>query len=401
MKRFVAFIIAFILCLLSSCVTKSNPIDLIKVINISKTDDSDNPKYTINFPKIDNIDIDNYVESETLALCDEIITNFSNDIYINVDYQTIKNNYALSFLFNFQIYKDNQINKDIKRTFNFDIKNNQIIILNETILKDIYLDLINQKLGLNLNINIYDVAMLKYLINEDIITFIIPKEITQKDTIEVSIPNHGDEHTSIVKKTVKKIEKAIALTFDDGPSSKTIELIDLLNKYQVKATFFLVGERVLFYPSHVQYIYQNHHEIGNHSYHHLDFTKITTVNIFSEINKTQEVIYNVIKSYPKVFRFPYGKYNHLILNYINFPIIGWDSDSKDWDDISDDEVIDNVIKSVSNNSIIIFHDFNRYRKVAIEEIIKYLITEGYEFITISQMFNLYQEQNIILGKIFY
>src|SRR5690606_37166591 len=88
-------------------------------------------------------------------------------------------------------------------------------------------------------------------------------------------------------------EKKVALTFDDGPSIKTIDLVNLLKKYNIKVTFFLLGENVRYYKEELLYITNNGHEIGNHSYTHPDFKTISIKECILEVNKTQEIIYEV------------------------------------------------------------------------------------------------------------
>jgi peptidoglycan/xylan/chitin deacetylase (PgdA/CDA1 family) len=261
--------------------------------------------------------------------------------------------------------------------------------------------ILNEKLkSYKLNLNLYDLKILKYIIKKNEITFIIPKEVTRKEDIQIIIGNQGDDYVSITEPLEEEPKKYVAITFDDGPSNSTIDLVNLINKYNVKATFFLLGNNVKRYPQAVKYIYENNYEIGNHSYSHSDFTKISIDEVEYEIDKTQEVIYDLIQSYPKVFRFPYGKYNDYILNFINYPIILWNCDSEDWRSLDKNIIFRNVLKDLSDNSIIIFHDFTNYRKESIENIIKYLKEENYEFVTISELFNFHKEENIIYGKIY-
>lgn len=193
-------------------------------------------------------------------------------------------------------------------------------------------------------------------------------------------------------------KRYVALTFDDGPSIKTIELVNLLKKYKIKATFFLLGERVNYYLDSVEYIKEMGHEIGNHSYTHPDFKNLTINEIQTEVEKTQEAIYKVTKTLPKLFRFPYGSYNETCLEYINLPIILWNVDSLDWKYLNQNIIIRNVIDNLESENIILFHDYHLLKKEALENVIKFLLDHDYEFVTVSELFKEVKLEN---GRIYY
>lgn len=192
--------------------------------------------------------------------------------------------------------------------------------------------------------------------------------------------------------------KLVALTFDDGPTSKTKEIIDLLNKYDIKATFFLLGENVVKFPGEVMYIINNKHEIGNHSYTHADFKLLSKPKIEEEINKTQNVIFEITNQYPQFFRFPYGSYNKSSLAYISLPIILWNVDSLDWKYLDRNIIIRNATQNLNDESIILFHDSFNYKKEAIEFTIKILIDQDYKFVTVSELL---VNKELINGKIYF
>ena len=405
LKKYSALIILILILVFIRCQRKSKILEdnSIKILNNKIISGDDNLKYIINLPKIHQEEIDSYIEREVMNIFERIKENYQeNTPYINIDYEHFNSNYALSLLFTVKINNKGRNVREIIYTYNFDIKNNQIITLNNNILSDVYLPIINERLHpYNLMINNNDLKILKYIINQENITFIIPKEITKRDVLQIAVTNLGDAHLLISESKEEPVNKYVSITIDDGPSIATIDLVNLLNKYNIKATFFFLGENVIKYPQAVKYVYDNNHEIGNHSYNHLDFSKIDISEIVSQINKTQESIYKIIQSYPKVFRFPYGKYNNFILNYIDLPIILWSCDSEDWNNTDESIIFSNVLKDLNTNSIILFHDFKNYRKEAIEKTIKYLIKENYKFVTISEFFNFECEENIVYGKIYW
>lgn len=200
--------------------------------------------------------------------------------------------------------------------------------------------------------------------------------------------NRINEENRIISLSISNNKKLAALTFDDGPSSKTIEIVDLLNKYKIKATFYLLGERVTYFPDEVMYIVRNKHEIGNHSYSHPDFKKISRSEGLREIEKTQNIIYDLTKIYPKTFRFPYGSENSIIKDNINLSVVFWNIDSEDWKYMNDNIIINNVISNLNDESIILFHDNNNYKREALEYIINFMLKNGYKFVTISELYKL-------------
>lgn len=224
-----------------------------------------------------------------------------------------------------------------------------------------------------------------------------------------NVQNKDDEVLSIIDSNdnVKFDEpiggnnRLVALTFDDGPSSKTREIVDLLNFYKIKATFFILGERVDYYPDSVIYITKYNHELGNHSYSHPDFKTLDTNDAINEISRTNKAIYNLTKLYPVSFRFPYGSYQDYILSYIDLPIVLWNVDSLDWKYQNKNIIIKNVLGNICDESVVLFHDTFNYKREALKSIIEFLLDHDYEFVTVSELFGFENNDNVINGKIYY
>ncbi|MGI0482610.1 polysaccharide deacetylase family protein [Geminocystis sp. CENA526] len=154
--------------------------------------------------------------------------------------------------------------------------------------------------------------------------------------------------------------KSIVLTFDDGPTSEyTIKILDILKKYNVKATFFVVGKRVQKNCPIIRRMYQEGHEIGNHSYTHPYLTKISIEEQQKEIAYTQQIIQQCIGYQPRWFRAPYGDQNPDLLNIVNrfgLKNAQWTIDTNDWRNSSNIKTITNL--AINNNSpaVILMHD---------------------------------------------
>lgn len=206
-----------------------------------------------------------------------------------------------------------------------------------------------------------------------------------------------DTNQAVFSKGTKK-QKVIALVFHDGPHPKyTIEILDILKEYDIKATFFVLGMHAEKYPEIIKRQVEEGHEIGNHSYSHINMRKATKKQIREEFEKTQEIIYSIAKIRPKVFRPPYGNYNRDVIEIISsddIPIVLWTfyQDSKDWSNPGVDSIVNTTLSKVQNGDIILFHDYvykNESHTVeALKIIIPELLNKGYKFVTISELLNI-------------
>lgn len=175
----------------------------------------------------------------------------------------------------------------------------------------------------------------------------------------------------------------IYLSFDDGPIPElTPWVLDVLNYYNIKATFFCVGENVTKYPEIFKRIVNEQHQIGNHTYNHLKGWNVNTNTYIQNIIKCQEFIPS------KLFRPPYGKISKSQYNLLtnNFKVVFWDVLSYDFDAfISPEQCLKNSIKYSRNGSIIVFHDnikAERNLKYALPRYIEYFLNLNYQFKTL-------------------
>ncbi|KKQ32370.1 MAG: Polysaccharide deacetylase [candidate division TM6 bacterium GW2011_GWF2_37_49] len=214
----------------------------------------------------------------------------------------------------------------------------------------------------------------------------------------IAIPNSPQLFGQAVHR-VKTPEKIVALTFDDGPNPPfTEQILNVLKKHQVKATFFVVGERTTQYPETVKLTYQSGHEIGNHTLSHHVLVGKSKKFIISEIDSTDALIRELGYTGPIHFRSPKGmKFVTLSqtlahkgrLNVL-FDVVGWD-----WSRPGIKKIVKNVMKSVRHGSIILLHDgdgdhndkiTDRSQTVqATNIIIQRLKDQGYKFVTISEL----------------
>ncbi|RPJ99340.1 peptidoglycan-N-acetylglucosamine deacetylase [Priestia endophytica] len=193
----------------------------------------------------------------------------------------------------------------------------------------------------------------------------------------------------------------IALTFDDGPDLVHTPLIlDKLKKYDVKATFFLLGENVEKYPNVVKRMAAEGHIVGNHSYDHPNFVKVSNEEYHNQILKTGEMIQKLTGYFPKFIRPPYGFINEENLKWASeqrFMIIQWSIDTLDWKGISAEAITKKVIANAFPGSIILQHSAPSGAKLegsvkALDLIIPQLQSKGARFVTLPEMFSTSKER---------
>lgn len=184
----------------------------------------------------------------------------------------------------------------------------------------------------------------------------------------------------------------IALTFDDGPHPyRTNEVLDLLERYHIRATFFVVGENVSYYPEPFKRTISLGHEIGNHTYHHKTLSGTHEETIMEEIRKTDEIIFKTAGYRPKLFRPPEGAYGECALKAaqsMDLRMILWTVDTRDWERPSAQTIVERVMTNVKGGSILLFHDYmhkNAHTLEALEIIIPKLLEKGFEFVTVSEL----------------
>jgi len=181
----------------------------------------------------------------------------------------------------------------------------------------------------------------------------------------------------------------ISLSFDAAWGNEdTQQLIDILGKHNIKATFFVVGEWVDKYPESVLALHEAGHEIMNHSDDHAHFTKLSKEEIQANINTCNDKIEVVTGVRPTLFRPPYGEYDDNVIVAVRdmgMEPIQWDVDSLDWKNLEAIVITKRVTSKVQPGSIVLFHNAAKNTPEALPSIIEYLLREGYTFVPISEI----------------
>ncbi len=178
----------------------------------------------------------------------------------------------------------------------------------------------------------------------------------------------------------------VALTYDDGPYSPvTNRILDTLEKYNGRATFFIVGSRVSSYEECLKRSVSLGCEIGNHTYNHTILTSVNADKIKSEINATNNAVKKVTGISPVVVRTPGGAVNLTVKNTIPYPLFNWSVDTLDWKYRNADSVVSKIKNNVKDGSIVLMHDLYGSTATATEEVVPWLVKKGYQLVTVSEL----------------
>lgn len=182
--------------------------------------------------------------------------------------------------------------------------------------------------------------------------------------------------------------KVIALTFDDGPGPYTAHLLDILDQYGARATFFLIGSKVSGQASVVRSIQARGHQLGNHSWSHPELPKLSVDQIAGEIDRTNEAIRQATGVKPSILRPPYGAVNGVVLEQLrlrNMSSILWSVDTRDWADRNSQIVCSRAVAGARPGAVILMHDIHQTSVNAVPCILSSLKQQGYSFVTIQRL----------------
>ena len=180
-------------------------------------------------------------------------------------------------------------------------------------------------------------------------------------------------------------QKVVALTFDDGPSHYTDEILDYLKQEGVNATFFVLGNKIPNYKDTLRKMIANGNEIGNHSYNHKLLTNLSSKEIEEQIQLTNDLVFNTTGVHPRLLRPTYGAVNKKIRNSTDMEIVLWTIDTLDWKIKDFKKIANNTIRDVKDLDIILMHDIRERTVDALKVIIPKLKEDGYQIVTVSEL----------------
>ena len=251
---------------------------------------------------------------------------------------------------------------------------------------------INQNI---INLRDQDMATWKFNYNDS--KFNINVESNKEDINSVEIPINdlfkyinetylkGEDLEKYNEYIKKRSRKAVALTFDDGPNPNTTPVaLELLKKYNAKATFFMVGRAVAGNENIIKQVVAEGHQIGNHSWSHPLLTKISLEQAKSQINDTTEALKKASGQDVHIMRPPYGGINSTIQAAVDQSFILWDIDTLDWKNRNTASIMKEVRKA-QPGSIILMHDIHQTSIDALPTVLQYLTEQGFELVTVEEL----------------
>ncbi|MBS4174283.1 polysaccharide deacetylase family protein [Bacillus sp. FJAT-49736] len=217
---------------------------------------------------------------------------------------------------------------------------------------------------------------------------------SQKEAVEPSVKKQAPTQHSITKFFTLDLQKNssysvpdgyVALTFDDGPSRYSKEIVDILKKYHVGGTFFYIGQNVKKYPESVQYTHKNGFVIGNHSMTHPEFTKLSYEKQERELLETNQLIKQITHEPVRLFRPPYGSIDNntrKLLNNHHYKMVLWNKDPRDWQNHDPKKIVHYIKSNHPSGSIIILHESEAVVD-ALPSIINYLESQKIKIVNLE------------------
>lgn len=372
--------------------------------------DRKNTRIAINYPKTSyttfNKEIEDYIHTIEDTFTDEYTSflGLKGKAELNIDYKyyITKEKYISVTLYTY--IDSSMLSTPIEeiKTFTFDTHKKRFLNLldlckEEEMCKDQIENTIEKKYRESYEelLTSSYLKNLSFSINEKDITIYIPSYRDPNNPFVINLPysyftlEKKEKHNVVFKYEVKEKsidpkKKVIALTFDDGPSKYTKDLLKLLKKYDVTATFFVLGNKVPLYTETLKKMISNGNEIGNHSYNHKLMSSLKKEEIIEQIEQTQSALKSTLGYTPKSLRPTYGSVNQKIRENTSLTIVLWNVDTLDWK-IKDPKKIAERGLKVKDGDIILMHDSKERTIKALSIMIPKLLDEGYQFVTISEL----------------
>lgn len=197
-------------------------------------------------------------------------------------------------------------------------------------------------------------------------------------------------------------KREVALTFDDAPDDRfTPQILDVLKKEGVKATFFVIGNRVEAHPEIIKRMADEGHVVGNHSYNHANLPKLSDADFRNQVTKTDDLVRSITGYKPMLIRPPYGNISEMQIQWLasqHKKIIFWNVDSLDWKGLNAEQVKTNILAHIHQGSIVLQHAAGGTGEDlsgtvhALPDIIKKLRSDGVKLVTIPELLDLPEGQ---------
>jgi len=363
--------------------------------NKQKTETNNNYSYAINYPELKNKKINEQIniilEREINNLKKKVNIDKSNDTLI-INYEIYEYDNTISLLLIKKYLSDNIININ---SYIFEKDTGMLInnIFNKEKIEEF-------KTTYNLNTNYIT-------LNKDKINFytIIDNDLKKEELNIIDIKDYLEIKLEIKeepKRVVDPNKPMVALTFDDGPHPKnTPPIIETLKQYNSVATFFEVGYMLKNYSYVSLSAKEIGCEIGSHTYNHINLKKASKQERINELKKMDELYFNIFNEYPKLLRPPYGAYTNDLTNITEQALILWSIDTNDWQSRNKKKIIKHIKEQGNlDGQVILMHSIYESTAEAVKELVPWLIEEGYQLVTITELIENKYNTNTQNEKIF-
>ena len=363
--------------------------------NKQKTETNNNYSYAINYPELKNKKINEQIniilEREINNLKKKVNIDKSNDTLI-INYEIYEYDNTISLLLIKKCLSDNIINMN---SYIFEKDTGMLInnIFNKEKIEEF-------KTTYNLNTNYIT-------LNKDKINFytIIDNDLKKEELNIIDIKDYLEIKLEIKeepKRVVDPNKPMVALTFDDGPHPKnTPPIIETLKQYNSVATFFEVGYMLKNYSYVSLSAKEIGCEIGSHTYNHINLKKASKQERINELKKMDELYFNIFNEYPKLLRPPYGAYTNDLTNITEQALILWSIDTNDWQSRNKKKIIKHIKEQGNlDGQVILMHSIYESTAEAVKELVPWLIEEGYQLVTITELIENKYNTNTQNEKIF-
>ena len=389
-EKVIKFIICINILLLILLVAKNlfNKEDNDKEYNYVSTSliksEGDDTNIYVEYPRFNNNDDINKIVTD-------LIYNYVKDFKTSEEVKSLDINYKTYYIDNFvniTFHIENTLSNIKNKNILIDLRNNSISYITALYDKD-YLESEIKKIVYDK----YPTEIYNKIINENINNYTY---IIGDNTIEVYFNSISwDEinyipyiiinlNESTIYTNSNNINKFIAFTYDDGPSEYTADLLNTLEKNNSSATFFVIGNNIKGRENIIKKIYKSKSEVGSHGYSHINFTNLDKEELNTEINSTNILFNSITNDKISLLRPPYGEYNDNVTS-LNYNIILWNIDSKDWLLKDSEKIYNNVLKNACDGCIVLMHDIYPETIEATKKLIPELKSLGYSIVSVSKL----------------
>ena len=386
-KYFLCIFIVLLLLYLIVNFFYSEPLKIkSSIVNSKITYNDENTFVNVSYPRFKNDKIDKIITDYLFEYVKLFKSSNETNKQLIIDYVVYYKDKYANIVFNISNTIDNTKYKNIP----INMETKELSYITNIFDKEYLEKNINEIVYYKYSSDIYDkiknsnVNNHTYLMNDDKLDIYFYDIVFDKIEYTPNVTLYFNEKVSTNDIKNYKHDKFIAFTFDDGPSKYTEEILKTLEYNNATATFFMLGNRMKYNKDIVLKVYNSKNNIESHTYSHKNLTKINDKTLKNEVNSTN-IIYNEITGDTiKFIRPPYGSYNKKVTS-LEYPLILWSIDPKDWLYRDRTKVYNNVIKDICDGCIVLLHDIHAETKEAVKLLLPSLDNLGYNVVSVEEL----------------